>query len=184
VASDYTSEAFLAAFRRFTSRRGICSEVYSDCGTNFVGASRELREMFHASSADGRRIAQITASDGIKWKFNPPAARHFGGLWEAAMKSVKYHLRRIIGETTLTFEEMSTFLAQVEACLNSRPLRALSDDPDDLTALTPGHFLIGAPLLAVPEPSLVDRVDNSLSRWQLLQRMRDHYWKRWSQEYL
>ncbi|GAB1860693.1 Integrase catalytic domain-containing protein [Camponotus japonicus] len=79
---------------------------------------------------------------------------------------------------------MSTFLAQVEACLNSRPLQALSDDPDDLTALTPGHFLIGAPLLAVPEPTLVDAKDNTLSRWQLIQKMRDHYWQRWSREYL
>ncbi|XP_011264425.1 uncharacterized protein LOC105256311 [Camponotus floridanus] len=59
VTLDYTSEAFLAAFGRFTSCRGLCSEVYSDCGTNFVGASRELREMFRASSAEGRRIAQI-----------------------------------------------------------------------------------------------------------------------------
>ncbi|EFN70688.1 hypothetical protein EAG_00141, partial [Camponotus floridanus] len=60
-------------------------------------------------------------------------------LWEAAVKSTKHHLRRVIGESTLTFEEMSTLLAQIEACLNSRPLQALSDDPDDLSALTPGH---------------------------------------------
>jgi len=180
AASDYTAEAFLAAFRRFVSRRGLCQEMYSDCGTNFVGANRELREMFRASSAVGRRIAQATASDGIRWKFNPPAAPHFGGLWEAAVKSTKHHIRRVIGEATLTFEEMITFLTQVEACINSRPLQPLSD-PDDLSALTPGHFLIGAPLLAVPEPSLVDRVDNTLSRWQLLQKMRDHYWQR---EYL
>jgi len=140
--------------------------------------------MFRASSADGRHITQAAASDGIRWKFNPSAAPHFGGLWEAAVKSTKHHIRiRIIGEVTLTFEEMTTFLTQVEACLNSRPLQPLSDDPDDLSALTPGHFLIGAPLLAVPEPSLVDRGDNTLSRWQLLQKMRDHYWQRWSREY-
>jgi len=66
VVSDYTAEAFLAAFRRFVSRRGLCHEVFSDCGTNFIGASRELREMFRASTADGRRIIQATASDGIR----------------------------------------------------------------------------------------------------------------------
>ncbi|XP_011265941.2 uncharacterized protein LOC105257184 [Camponotus floridanus] len=184
AASDYSTDAFLAAFRRFTSRRGLCEEVYSDCGTNFVGADRELRLLFQASSSDGRRIAHIAASDGIRWKFNPPAAPHFGGLWEAAVKSTKHHLRRVLGDTTLTFEEMSTFLAQVEACLNSRPLQALSDDHEDITALTPGHFLIGAPLLAVPEPSLADSSLNLLPRWKLLQRMRDHFWERWSREYI
>ncbi|XP_025270818.1 uncharacterized protein LOC105254545 [Camponotus floridanus] len=145
VASDYTAEAFLAAFRRFVSRRGLCHEVFSDCGTNFIGASRELRAMFSASTSDGRRIA-YAASDGIKWRFNPPSAPHFGGLWEAAVKSTKHHLRRVIGEATLTFEEMTTLLTQVEACLNSRSLQPLTDDPDDLTALTPGHFFIGASL--------------------------------------
>lgn len=175
VASDYSSEAFLAAFRRFISRRGLCSEIYSDCGTNFVGADKELRELFRASSTDGRRISQAISRKGISWHFNPPAAPHFGGLWEAAVKSTKYHLRRVIGETTLTFEEMSTLLAQIEACLNSRPLQAMSDDPDDLSALTPGHFLIGAPLLAVPEPSLSEKEPNTLSRWQLLQQLRDHF---------
>ncbi|XP_025262292.1 uncharacterized protein LOC112637249 [Camponotus floridanus] len=136
-----------------------------------------------ASSSDGRRIAHIAASDEIRWRFNPPAAPHFGGLWEAAVKSTKHHLRRVLGDTTLTFEEM-TFLAQEEACLNLRPLQALSDDHDDITALTPGHFLIGAPLLAVPEPSLADGSFSLLSRWKLLQRMRDHFWERWSREYV
>ncbi|XP_029672439.1 uncharacterized protein LOC115241052 [Formica exsecta] len=184
VVSDYTSDAFLAAFRRFTSRRGLCEEIYSDCGTNFIGADNALRELFAASSTSGRRIAHAATTEGIKWRFNPPAAPHFGGLWEAAVKSTKHHLRRVIGETTLTFEEMTTLLAQIEACLNSRPLRALSDDPDDISALTPGHFLIGAPLLAVPEPSLIKEPDYSLSRWQHLQKMRDHFWERWSREYI
>ncbi|KMQ87344.1 hypothetical protein RF55_13385 [Lasius niger] len=174
VVSDYTTDAFLAAFRRFISRRGLCERVYSDCGTNFIGADRILRELFSASLSDGRHIAHAAATQGIKWQFNPPAAPHFGRLWEAAVKSSKHHLRRVIGETTLTFEEMSTFLAQIEACLNSRPLHALSDDPD-ISALTPGHLLIGAPLLTVPEPSLIKDANTTLSRWQHLQRMRDHF---------
>ncbi|GAB1869103.1 Integrase catalytic domain-containing protein [Camponotus japonicus] len=184
VVSGYSSEAFLAALRRFISRRGLCKEIYSDCGTNFVGADKELRELFRASSTDGHRISQAISKEGISWHFNPPAAPHFGGLWEAAVKSTKYHLRWVIGEAKLTFEEMSTLLAQIEACLNSRPLQAMSDDPDDFSTLTPGHFLIGAPLLAIPEPSLAQEVPNTLSRWQLLQQMRDHFWQRWSREYI
>ncbi|CAL1677400.1 unnamed protein product [Lasius platythorax] len=172
VASDYSSEAFLAAFRRFTARRGFCTDMYSDCGTNFVGADRELRDLFCAASPDGRRIAHTASSSGVRWHFNPPATPHFGGLWEAAVKSTKHYFRRVIGESKLTYEELSTFLAQVEACLNSRPLQALTDDPEDFSALTPGHFLIGTPLLAVPEPALTETKENTLSRWQLLQKMR------------
>ncbi|KAL6432033.1 hypothetical protein ACFW04_007459 [Cataglyphis niger] len=152
VVSDYSADAFLAALRRFTARRGLCRSLQSDCGTNFVGADAQLRAFFTASNPAQRRIADQLANDRIQWRFNPPSAPHFGGLWEAAVKSLKHHLRRVLGESTLTYEEMSTLLAQIEACMNSRPLQALSDDPDDLAALTPGHFLVGTALNALPEP--------------------------------
>lgn len=184
VASDYTADAFLAALRCFVARRGLCRSLYSDCGTNFVGANKQLGELFTASSREGQRIAAYLAEERIEWRFNPPAAPNFGGIWEAAVKSAKHHLRRIIGETTLTYEEMATLLSQIEACLNSRPLQALTDDPEDRAALTPGHFLVGSALNAVPEPSLVDEPPSRLSRWQLIQSMRDHFWNRWSKEYL
>ncbi|XP_011858553.1 PREDICTED: uncharacterized protein LOC105556088 [Vollenhovia emeryi] len=184
VVSDYTAEAFLATMRRFVARRGSPQAMYSDRGTNFVGAEAELRAMFDDGFRDARRIEQALADESIQWRFNPPAAPHFGGLWEAAVKSLKHHLRRVLGDSTLTYEEMATFLAEVEACLNSRPLCPLSDDPEDVAALTPGHFLIGGPLLALPERSLLDVPVNRLSRWQHVQQMREHFWRRWSQEYL
>ncbi|XP_011686429.1 PREDICTED: uncharacterized protein LOC105449126 [Wasmannia auropunctata] len=156
AVTDYTAEAFLAAFRRFVSRRGLCEVMYSDCGTNFIGAEAELRRLFAASGHEAQRICTALAEERVQWRFNPPSAPHFGGLWEAAMKSLKHHLRRVIGDSKLTYEEMSTFLSQTEACLNSRPLQPLTDDPEDLTALTPGHFLVGTALLSVPKPTLVD----------------------------
>ncbi|EZA62931.1 hypothetical protein X777_15523, partial [Ooceraea biroi] len=158
VVSRYTAEAFLAAFRHFISCQGICEEVYSDD-----------REFFRESLSDSHRITHAAATEEIKWHFNPLSASHFGGFYEAAVKSAKYHLRRVISETKLTFKEMSTrFLAQVEACLNFRSLHALSDDPDDVSTLMPEHFLIGVPLLAIPEPLITDKTENTLSRWQHL----------------
>jgi hypothetical protein len=74
-------------------------------------------------------------------------------LWEAAVKSMKMHLKRVVGETKLTFEEFATILAQVEACLNSQPLVPLPCEGDVIEPLTPGHFLIGRPLEALPDPS-------------------------------
>ncbi|GBN43220.1 hypothetical protein AVEN_238349-1, partial [Araneus ventricosus] len=79
-----------------------------------------------------------------------PSAPHFGGLWEAAVKSMKFHLRRAIGAQILIYEEFSTLLVQIEACLNSRPLVPVSSDPDDLSVITPANFLIGSTLDAIP----------------------------------
>ena len=98
----------------------------------------------------------------------PPHAPHFGGLWESAVKSTKRHLLRVVGDTRLTYKELYTVLTQVEACLNSRPLSPQSNDPNDLTPLTLGHFVIGDSLAAIPEPNLRDIPQNRLNRYQHL----------------
>ncbi|XP_043474031.1 uncharacterized protein LOC122506102 [Leptopilina heterotoma] len=184
LVTDYTTEAFLAAYQRFVSRRGICQTISSDCGTNLKGADAELKRLFAKTSYELGNLASLIANDGTKWLFNPPAAPHFGGKWEAAVKSVKYHLRRVVGDTLLTYEEMTTLLTQIEAVLNSRPLCPITDDPDDLSVLTPGHFLIGTSLTATPEPTLEGININRLSRWQRIQQMRETFWTRWSRECL
>ncbi|XP_018343842.1 PREDICTED: uncharacterized protein LOC108749566 [Trachymyrmex septentrionalis] len=170
--------------KRFVSRRGISHSLYSDCGTNFVGADKSLKTLFTQNSQENQHISALLAQDRTQWNFNPPSAPHMGSKWEAVVKSLKYHLRRTIGETLLTFEETTTLLTQIEAILNSRPLEPLSDDPDDISALTPGHFLIGSALTTVPEPSLEDLVISRLSRWQFIQQRVQQYWSQWSTQYL
>lgn len=185
LVSDLTTQSFLAALRRFVSRRGIPSDIYSDCGTNFIGASRILDKDLQQSLTQVQdEVAAIIANEAISWHFNPPAAPNFGGLWEAGVKSTKYHLKRLINDRLLTFEEMVTLLTQIEGILNSRPISAFTNDIEDLTALTPGHFLIGAPIKSIPEPSLINVKENNLTRWHLVQQMNQHFWKRWHQEYL
>lgn len=185
LASDLSTNAFLAAYKRFTARRGKCAHMFSDNGTNFVGADRELSSLLQSAITDNNSvIARHFASDGTDWSFIPPASPHLGGLWEAGVKSVKNHLRKILGNARLTFEEFSTVLAQIEACLNSRPLCPMTDDPADCDALTPGHFLIGEALTTVPHPNLTDINMNRLDRWQLVQRLYQHFWRQWSDEYL
>ncbi|CAG7818411.1 unnamed protein product, partial [Allacma fusca] len=185
-ATDLTSAAFIAAFIRFISRRGKPHQMYSDNGGNFVAANKELAEMYALvrSKDHNDKMYNKLAEDEINWNFNPPAAPHMGGLWEATVKSCKYHLKRVLGPTPLTYEEFATFLAQVEACLNSRPLWKSSEDPNDVAALSPGHFLIGAPLTAIAEPDLTELKCNALDRWQHVQQMTQHFWSRWSSEYL
>lgn len=171
LVSDLTTDAFLAALRRFTSRRGICAKVFSDNGKNFVGANRQLRELRDFFEAEASKIITDASAEGIEWSFNPPYSPHMGGLWEAAVKSLKHHLQRIVGTASLTFEELSTTITQIEAVLNSRPLSPMSNDPSDLSVLTPGHFLVGGSLKAVPEPSLITIQEGRLSRWQRLQQL-------------
>jgi hypothetical protein len=186
VVSDLSTDAFLAAFDRFTSRRGLCSDIYTDCGSNFKGCSRYLNDISKIlhNSVSVNRINAHTQSNKVNWHFNPPASPHFGGLFEAAVKVAKTHLVRVIGDQSLTFEELSTVFTRIEAVLNSRPLCELSSDPDELDVLTPGHFIIGSSLVAVPEECLSDLPKNRLSRWQLVKQLTQHIWKRWSLEYL
>ncbi|XP_029161120.1 uncharacterized protein LOC114932873 [Nylanderia fulva] len=155
AVSDYTTASFLAAYHRFTARRGIPHAMYSDHGTTFQGADQELTASFHAATRDPA-FQNYIAQENTAWHFIPPAAPQFGGLWEAAVRSVKHHIKRAIGTHTLTFEEITTLLCRIELFLNSRPIASVSDALDDYTALTPGHFLIGASLSSIPEPSLLE----------------------------
>ena len=99
------------------------------------------------------------------------------------MKSTKYHLKRVVGPVKLTFEELTTVLTQIEACLNSRPLAPLTAEDDGVEALTPGHFLIGRPSESLPDPSFSFRSLNLLRRWNLCQALVRHFWQCWSSEY-
>ncbi|KAL7290454.1 hypothetical protein TKK_0016142 [Trichogramma kaykai] len=184
VVSDLTTRAFLAAYSRFCARRGRPSIVYSDNATTFKGAAVELKSLFEKSSSFSRRIQAQLSKQGTKWSFIPPRAPHFGGLWEAAVRSFKHHFRRVVGETKLTFEELATLAARIEACLNSRPLRPLSSQPEDYAALTPGHFLVGSVLLDYPEPLNEGEILSLTDRWRLLRGLRDSFWRRWRKEVL
>ncbi|KAL7307805.1 hypothetical protein TKK_0000126 [Trichogramma kaykai] len=182
AVSDLTTEAFLAAYSRFAARRGVCKKLFSDNGTNFKGASSEIARMFAEAWEFYSSVASHLAMQGTEWKFIPPRAPHFSGLWEAAVKSFKYHFRRVVGASVLTFEELSTLAAKIEACLNSRPLCKPSIHASDLLALTPGHFLNGAECLALPEVA-EEAPRGGLSKgWRLLSQLRNSFWTRWKKE--
>ncbi|XP_060879146.1 uncharacterized protein LOC132951345 [Metopolophium dirhodum] len=182
VVSDLSTDAFLAAFDRFVGRHGLPSEVYSDCGTNFVGADKQLQALIN--SPQGQLAITTNSRPHCKWLFNPPSAPHFGVLWEAVVRSTKRLLVRTMSTHVFTYEEFSTVLIRIEAVLNSRPLTPASTDSHDLECLIPGHFLIGQPLLAVPPRSNPDATRNLTNRWKLLDQCHQAFWKRWSAEYL
>ncbi|XP_045452957.1 uncharacterized protein LOC123662116 [Melitaea cinxia] len=184
AVSELSTQGFIAAFKRFVARRGRCAELYSDNGTNFVGAARQLLCLFNEEKTNFKpELAEYLATNGTQWNFIPPRAPNFGGLWEAGIKSTKFHLKRVVGNSTLTYEEMATVLSQIEACLNSRPLSRV-EDQTEVVVLTPGHFLVGEPLIVVPDANYESSNMYTLRRWQFHQRMMQDFWRRWSQDYL
>ncbi|XP_049287565.1 uncharacterized protein LOC125766030 [Anopheles funestus] len=186
LVSDLSTAAFISALRRFVARRGLVSELYSDNGTNFKGASNELHQLYQLLQSTHHReaVTAWSADKGFKWKFIPPRAPHFGGLWESAVRSMKHHLQRVLGTASTSFEDLVTLLAEIELCLNSRPITPLSHDPSDLQALTPGHFLTGYHLQVIPDIALKDIPENRLNHWRVVQKRLQHFWARWSTEYL
>lgn len=185
AVTGMSTDHFMAAFDRFVSRRGLPSDMYSDNGTNFVGAQRTLGAELHEFLNQLQpTVAERLACKEVNWHFNPPSSPHFGGLWEAGVKSVKFHLKRSFGDKIFTYEEFNTALCQVEACLNSRPLCPQSNDPDDLNFLTPADLLGVRIGLIRPSPSLLHLNENRLGRWQHIQHVAQNFWKKYSGEFL
>lgn len=184
LVTDLSTECFILALRRFVSRRGKPGIIYSDNGLNFVGANHELKELGSFLQRNQSEIRNECTNQGIQWVFIPAHSPHFGGLWEAGVRSTKYHLKRVATCANLTFEELYTLLTQIESVLNSRPLSPLSSDPNDLHPLTPAHFLLGKSFNDVPDPDVRHIPESRLSNYQRIQQIKQHFWERWSKEYI
>ena len=142
LAGDLSTDDFLLALWRFISCHGTVEIIRSDNGTNFVGANNEMKTCL--KQLDQVKIKSYMCGKNIKWIFNPPASPWMGGVWESLVKSVKKTLKAIVKDRIFTEDCPYTFLCEVDAVLNSRPLTAISDDINDLEPLTPNHSLTGA----------------------------------------
>ena len=186
VVSDQTTAALTAALRRFSYHKGLPTHIYTDNGTNFVGARHELHDLYLFLSQESTEAAikDCLMSKRITWHHIPQRAPHFGGIWEAVVKSTKHHLRRTVGGVNLYYEEMATITCQIAACLNSRPyLSQDCHDADGELPLTPGHFMIGRPMQAYPEAP--GEADLTLTNcWKLCQALVQSFWDHWSKSYL
>ena len=141
VVDSCDTDSFKCALRRFTNRRGCPTDMYSDNGQNFKGACNELKEFI--TKLDKQRITDFATTYNINWHFNPPAAPHMGGAWERLVRSSKEVMYGLMKDHVMTDPQLLTLLTEVEQILNSRPLTHLSEDINDLEALTPNHILLG-----------------------------------------
>lgn len=186
LASDMTTNTFLGCLKRFISRRNKPTKIYCDNASYYRGANNVLKELYESlnSTEHQNKIIDFSNSERISFHFIPSYSPVFGGLWEAGIKSIKYHMKRVIGNLVLTYEEMYTVLVQIESILNSRPLTPLSRDSDDMAYLTPGHFLTGAPLTSYPELNLTDINIGKLSFWKQCTKLQQTFWAQWHKQYL
>ena len=183
LVKDATAASLIACLSRFCCRRGRPSVIWSDNGSTMIGAKNELASLYQTlQNPDTQEtISAYLLSQKVEWKLTPVKAPHFGGLWEAA---VKYHIKREVGHSRYTYDELETILCQAEACLNSRPLGVMASQPvDGQVPLTPGHFLIGRAIKAYPTAA-VDYNPTLSQRWAHCTKVSQRFWRRWSTEYL
>ena len=164
----------LLAIRRFASRRGLPAVFYSDNAKTFVAAAHKLQHYFGHLAP--------------KWNFIVPRSPWWGGWWERLIRSVKSSLRKTLGCRSLSRSELETTIHEVEACINSRPLTFVGDEPDIFNPLTPSHFLIGRPSgfqLEVKDDLPCNISSEDLSAREIVrQQQLDKFWITWSNDYL
>jgi len=188
LLNSMTTEDFLQAFRRMANRRGMAKVIHSDNQTTFHKAAKVFKasgqRMNKLTNIDPNIVEDKLANQGVSWKFITERASHRGGHWERVCRQLKEPLRKVLGKALLSYTEMMTVLTDIEAMINSRPLTYIGDDIRDGRVITPALLAIGRDLGNTPD-DVPKPVKLKLSdRYRYQQRLQNHFWSRWLQEYL
>ncbi|XP_044151553.1 uncharacterized protein LOC122939550 [Bufo gargarizans] len=184
VIESMDTSCFINAFRRFIAIRGPVKHIRSDRGTNFVGAARELQL---SSNLDVNNIERYLSERGCTWTFNPPHSSHMGGAWERMIGIARRILDSIFlqeGSSKLTHESLTTFMAEVSAIINARPLTPISSDPDDPTVLTPATLLTQKTEQICAPSGEFNSKDLYKNRWRQVQSLSNSFWDKWKKQYI
>lgn len=175
--------AFLLAIRRFISRRGLPATFISDNAKTFKSASREVKKITRSEE-----VLRYLTNNRVTWRFIVDRAPWWGGFWERMVKTVKQSLKKAVGRTTLTYDELNTILIEVESIVNARPMTYVYDDNESVSyPLTPSHLIYGRKITSTPNSSHFEVIstNNVLTRRarhhrNLLRQLTNH----WRRDYL
>ncbi|UYV68055.1 hypothetical protein LAZ67_5002921 [Cordylochernes scorpioides] len=172
-----STEYFLMALEKFIKRRGRPSTIFSDNGTNFVGANYFFKQI------DWKRVSNEEKVKRIEWKFTPPTAAWWGGWWERLIRSLKDILKRMLGTSTLTYQQLMNLLCHAEAVINGRPVTYVSDDSNDLVTISPSMFLQEQTDVEFPECQIMGS-NQTTQKLRYLNNMREELKSRFRKNYL
>ncbi|XP_041115383.1 uncharacterized protein LOC121320779 [Polyodon spathula] len=178
------SSSFINALRRLLSIRGPAKQIRSDCGTNFIGACRELK--MEAIQSD-KEVQEYLSDKGCTWVSNPPHSSRMGGSWERMIGIMRHILDSMllkVGPSRLTQEVLTTFMAEVSAIVNARPLVPVSTDSDSPLILTPATLLTQKVAVVPPPQGEFNEKDIFSQQWRQVQSLANTFWHRWRKEYL
>ena len=188
VVVDLSVSTFIRCLKRFVSRRGLPHRIVSDNGKTFQGAAKVINRIM-----GDPEVTRHLSGVGVRWQFNIERAPWWGGMFERMIGSTKRCLRKMIGWSKLSYDELNTMVIEVESIINSRPISYLSTS-DIEEPLTPSHLMIGRRIIDLPDNLCYQHEDEdyvpSLTTEVITKRMKylnatlNRFWKRWTGEYL
>ena len=184
VLRDMSASSFIDSFMRFRARRPGVRQMYSDNGSNFSAAEKEIREEVKKWN---EKAAEELRLHGVEWTFSPPTSAHRGGIYERLVRSLKKHLTFVVQQDDLHVETLATAIAQAEFVINSRPLTHVGTDPRDERVLSPMDFLCPGVFACAGEDILPPSPPGAAIlryTWQQSRALVDSFWKRWSRDYI
>ena len=144
-----------------------------------------LKKLWKNVDFDRVRREALSLPEPVEWKFIVERAPWQGGIWERMIRSMKTALRATLCRAFVSLDTLRATVIAVEGQLNSRPLTALSSDPNDLAPITPAHLLFGRALNQLPDHVTSDDTRDKIAiRWKHRQALQTHFWNRWRKEYL
>ena len=176
----YDTEAFLLALSRFVSVRGWPEVIYSDPGSQLVGAERELKEAW--KSVVRQSLHKKGADNGLTWVFGPADAPWYQGAVESMVKGAKRAIKFAVNNQRLSASEFLTVCSEVSNLLNERPIGTLPGADSELNILTPNSLLLGRATAKNPG-GWQPQGNNPRNRYYLVQRVIDEFWRKWTELY-